>query len=296
MSSNNNCDIDLNKCEKSKKYKRADIDKIAKKCGINPDEYKNRKLLCEAIVAKNSSYQKEPISEKPKLKEPISEKPKLKEPTINSEDCNIKQNICEKSKKYNRSDIDDIAKKCGINPDEYKNRKLLCMAILEKRGETHVEIEPKGDKISPKCNKKSLQDCQLKDLQKIAKEENIKNYSKTKKDELIKDIQKNRKGGKQEEEEEDDDDDSLFSSRNRIERDVRCKCSLKAFERIRSSSGITTGPFCIRADIVEIARPRPPPLRLFVTSNNFAGVCELCELVIDFSYKFVGLVKSFKGK
>jgi len=96
------------------------------------------------------------------------------------------------------------------------------------------------------------------------------------------------------EDDDDEEDDSPFSSRNRTERDdVRCKCSLKAFERIRSSSGTTYGPFCIRADIAEIARPRPPPLRLFVTSNNFAGACEL--VIIGFSYK-IGLEKSVQGK
>jgi hypothetical protein len=181
----NNCDIDFKTCEKSKKYKRADIDEIARKCDINPDEYKNRKTLCEAIVAKKS---------KGDIPTPKNTKTvPVKDPKDN---CDIPQNICEKSKKYNREDINSIAKNCGIDdPTKFKSRKALCMAILEKRGIKPKEEEPKKEPvktISPKCDKKTLENCSLKDLQSIAKEENIKNYSGKKKDELIKYIKEIR--------------------------------------------------------------------------------------------------------
>ena len=51
--SSNNCDIDINICKKSKKLKKADIEKIAINCGVNPKEFKNRDELCEAIAKKN---------------------------------------------------------------------------------------------------------------------------------------------------------------------------------------------------------------------------------------------------
>jgi len=181
----NICDIDFKTCEKSKKYKRSDIDEIARKCGINPNEYKSRKTLCEAIVAKNNGDIPAPKSTKTS--------PNKK----SADDCDIPQNICEKSKKYNRENINDIAQKCGIdNPKKFKSRKELCMAILEKRGVKTSEEEPKKTEpkktVSPKCNKKSLENCLLKDLQIIAKEENIKNYSGKKKDELIQYIKETR--------------------------------------------------------------------------------------------------------
>jgi hypothetical protein len=184
MSSNNICNIDLNSCEKSKKYKRSDIDEIAKKCDINPKEYKNRKTLCEAIVNKKGN-----------VKNPANEKPTNEIPKKTKNDCDIEQNTCEKSKKYNRENINEIAIKCGIeNPKKFKNRKELCMAILEKRGIKTVEAPQKVQGVSPNCDKKTLEKCLLRDLQKIAKDENIKNYSGKKKDELIEYIKEIRKG------------------------------------------------------------------------------------------------------
>ena len=113
----NNCDIDLNTCEKSKKFKRSDIDEIARKCGINPNEYKSRKTLCEAIVAKNKG-------------DVPHQKPVSSPSVASNNDCNISQNICEKSKKYNREDINSIAEKCGVeNPKKFKSRKDLCMEL-----------------------------------------------------------------------------------------------------------------------------------------------------------------------
>ena len=177
MSSDNICNIELDKCEKSKKYKRADIDEIARKCGINPNEYKSRKTLCQAIVAKNikTSGKKEEEPDKSKEEEP--DKSKEEEPVRN---CNINENECKKSKKYKRTDINDLALKCGIeNPKKFKSRNDLCDAILGK------ETSAKKSGISPNCDKKTLQNCFLSDLRLIAKEENIKNYSNLKKDELV---------------------------------------------------------------------------------------------------------------
>ena len=186
----NNCDIDLNTCEKSKKFKRSDIDEIARKCGINPNEYKSRKTLCEAIVAKNKG-------------DVPHQKPVSIPSVASNNDCNISQNICEKSKKYNREDINSIAEKCGVeNPKKFKSRKDLCMAILEKRGVKSTEEPKKPEEpkktanVSPKCDKTTLENCLMKDLQIIAKEENIKNFSKYKKDELIKYIKQTRENRK----------------------------------------------------------------------------------------------------
>ena len=50
--------ITHHECEKSKKYKRSDIDKIAKTYNIDYKKYKNRKLLCEAILLEIKSSSK----------------------------------------------------------------------------------------------------------------------------------------------------------------------------------------------------------------------------------------------
>jgi len=53
MASKLKCSITESECKNSKNGKRADIDELARRCGIpNPESYSNREKLCAAIVAK----------------------------------------------------------------------------------------------------------------------------------------------------------------------------------------------------------------------------------------------------
>ena len=53
MASKLKCSITEPECKNSKNGKRADIDELARRCGIpNPESYSNREKLCAAIVAK----------------------------------------------------------------------------------------------------------------------------------------------------------------------------------------------------------------------------------------------------
>lgn len=47
-----NCNISLKDCNNTHKYKRADINRLAAECGLNPDEFKSRVKLCDAIITK----------------------------------------------------------------------------------------------------------------------------------------------------------------------------------------------------------------------------------------------------
>ena len=74
------CDIPMNRCEKGTMYKKADIQELAKKCGLTGDDLKgSRKKLCEKITEalggkKPSSEQEKPTS-KTSSKDTGSKKP-----------------------------------------------------------------------------------------------------------------------------------------------------------------------------------------------------------------------------
>ena len=123
-----NCNISYNDCEKSKKYKRPDIDKIAEDCGIvNSKEYKNRKVLCQAIVNKNLG--------KPHLPDQINIDTNL--------NCNIEEKKCNRQ---TRGELYKLAEKCNIK--DPKNKKLyptikdLCNEIIKKQNKTPIVTPP----------------------------------------------------------------------------------------------------------------------------------------------------------
>jgi len=65
-----NCNISLKDCNNTHKYKRADINRLAIECGLNPDEYKNRVSLCNALITKRGGADEIPppkIVEKKKV-------------------------------------------------------------------------------------------------------------------------------------------------------------------------------------------------------------------------------------
>lgn len=55
-----NCGVEKSECEKPK-YKRAEIDKLAEKCGVDYTKYKNKKSLCEAIFKKFKEQKTAPV-------------------------------------------------------------------------------------------------------------------------------------------------------------------------------------------------------------------------------------------
>ena len=56
-----NCNISLKDCKNTHKYKRADIDKLALECDLDPKEYKSRVLLCDAIITKRGGAAEIPV-------------------------------------------------------------------------------------------------------------------------------------------------------------------------------------------------------------------------------------------
>jgi len=102
---------DFNLCANSKKYTRLDINIIAKDCDIEkPSGIKNRNLVCEAILRKKYGDKA----------------------AIPSSDVNCEMTLG-KCKAQTRDVLDKLAPECGIDPKKYKNKNLLCDAIIEKQ-------------------------------------------------------------------------------------------------------------------------------------------------------------------
>jgi hypothetical protein len=120
---------------------------------------------------------------------------------MSSNNCDIDINTCKKSKKLKKKDIEDLAIKCNVDPNEYKNRDDLCEAIVKKNNPDFEE--------ESKCNKITFENCLVADLRKIAKDEGYTGYTSLKKKELIQFIKDERlkkgakeKGAESEEKEE----------------------------------------------------------------------------------------------
>jgi hypothetical protein len=103
-----NCSIDKNTCEGSSKYKKADILDLAKQCGVT-DLTGTRKDLCARITSR--------------MAVPVPMKDGLT--------CSIDKNTCERSSKYKKADILDLAKQCGVT-DLTGTRNDLCARITSR--------------------------------------------------------------------------------------------------------------------------------------------------------------------
>jgi len=129
-----NCGIEKSECEKPK-YKRAEIDKLAEKCGVDYTKYKNKKSLCEAIFKKFKEQKTAPVeteSETETETENCSDD--LKKKSI-AELKSMLDNIgFEKNKPTKKSDMIDYIcseKKngsCDIENEKYCEGDLVCDA------------------------------------------------------------------------------------------------------------------------------------------------------------------------
>ena len=134
-----NCDIPQNTCEKSSKYKKPDIEALAKKCGITDTKGLTRKQLCERIAQSLAGGVVPDVPVVPDI--PVV----VPHPVDDGLNCDIPQNTCEKSKKFKVADIKELARKCGVT-DLTGSRKKLCERITEKTG--LVVVDP-VDPVTP---------------------------------------------------------------------------------------------------------------------------------------------------
>ena len=125
------CDIIQSKCVKVKRDK---LEELAKSCGIedpSKKKFSNINLLCEAIIKQRGD---------------VFKKDKL--------DCNITDGKCNKTL---RSDLDTLAKKCGIKkPSEFTSKLLLCEAIRNSNKKI-IEEEQEEEEV-PKKKKKVIEE------------------------------------------------------------------------------------------------------------------------------------------
>ena len=168
-----------------------DVEKIAKKCGIDTSKIKTKKDRCDAIEAMKAKMSKS-AGEKPKKeskkKSKKEEKPK-KESTKKSkkkEESEEESEVVPKSgcKPYDTKtkcmkgpsveDVEKIAKKCGIDTSKIKTKKDRCDAIeamkakmSKSRGEKPKKESKKKKEESESEESESEKDKRLYTLQEI---------------------------------------------------------------------------------------------------------------------------------
>ena len=99
--------ITHHECEKSKKYKRSDIDKIAKTYNIDYKKYKNRKLLCEAILLEIKSSSKRTKKTSSKKTRKSSSKRTKKSSSKRTKKTSSKRTKKSSSKRTRKSSINE---------------------------------------------------------------------------------------------------------------------------------------------------------------------------------------------
>ena len=133
------CGIEKSECEKAK-YKRAEIDKLAEKCGVDYTKYKSKKTLCEAIFKKFKEQGAAPPTEKEPETETESESEAedcnsgLKNKSVNELKSMLDEIGFKKNKPTKKSDmIDYICSEkenggCDIENEKYCEGDLVCDA------------------------------------------------------------------------------------------------------------------------------------------------------------------------
>lgn len=131
-----NCGIEKSECEKPK-YKRAEIDKLAEKCGVDYTKYKNKKSLCEAIF-KKFKEQKTASVETESESEPETESENCSDDLKKKSIAELKSRLdnigFEKNKPTKKSDMIEYIcseKKngsCDIENEKYCEGDLVCDA------------------------------------------------------------------------------------------------------------------------------------------------------------------------
>ena len=151
----------------------------------------------------------------------------------NSNNCNISEKDCKKSKNYKRGDINDIAEACGIKGAvKVKSRDMLCDLIITKKQGKAVDVEEeeakspkraKAPKKGKECNKITLENCTVVQLKLICSDEGIEKCAKNK-TELIKhilDSRKNKKSNtKEDEEEEIEVEEPSSKNKNKLAKNI----------------------------------------------------------------------------
>jgi hypothetical protein len=169
------CNIPFNTCVEASRFKREDIVNLAKHCGItNPSG--TRRSICEEIYNKKG------------LTIPTKEKKESKCNNVTLENCNKEElRAIAKTEKY--TGYYNLGKEDLIK--FIKEKRGIKLSSSESESETDSETEKEAI-TSSKCDKETLENCNLKDLLAIAKSEGCKDFYNKPKAKLIQIIMNNR--------------------------------------------------------------------------------------------------------